>query len=108
MIDLDEYTKFNESVDRYPDSIKPVIYILGIVGELGEYCNKYKKIFRDHGGRMEKRQLEIGLELGDIAWYLERLISSQGFKFEEIVEMNIEKLKSRKKRDKIGGDGDHR
>jgi len=108
MIDLKDYSKFNDSVDMYPESIKPVIYILGLVGELGEFCNKYKKIFRDHGGQLEKRQKDFALELGDIGWYFERLSSFMGYSLEEIIEMNREKLESRKSRNKIGGSGDER
>ena len=108
MIDLKEYSKFNDSVDKYPESIKPIIYILGIIGELGEYCNKYKKIFRDHGGQMDPRQKDFALELGDIGWYFERLCKSQGYNLSEILEMNREKLQSRKDRKKIHGEGDHR
>jgi len=108
LIDLDEYSTFNDKVDKYPESIKPVIYLLGMMGEIGEYCNKYKKIFRDHGGVMDKRQMEFALELGDIGWYFERLCKSQGYGLSEIFEMNMAKLKSRDKRDKIGGSGDDR
>lgn len=108
MIDLKDYSKFNETVDMYPDSIKPVIYILGLVAELGEFCNKYKKVFRDHGGQLDPRQKEYGLELGDMEWYLDRLSNSLGFDLEEIFEMNREKLESRKKRGKIHGEGDER
>ncbi len=108
MIDLHDYTKFNNTVDLYDDSMKPVIYILGLVGELGEYCNKYKKIFRDKGGIMKKRDIDVGLELGDVAWYLERLCNEQGFSMEEIYKMNREKLEKRKANKTIQGDGDDR
>lgn len=108
MIDLEEYTKFNESVDKYPDSVKPVIYILGLMAELGEFCNMYKKVFRDHGGQLDKRQKEYALEMGDIGWYFERLANSMGYTLEEIINMNMEKLQSRKDRNKIHGDGDFR
>jgi len=108
MIDLDEYSKFNKEVDKYPDSIKPVIYILGLMAELGEFCNMYKKVFRDHGGQLDKRQREYALELGDIEWYFERLAASMGYSLEEIITMNMEKLQSRKERHKIHGEGDFR
>lgn len=108
MIDLKDYSKFNDSVDKYPESMKPVIYILGLMAELGEFCNKYKKIFRDSGGQLEKRQREFALEMGDIGWYFERLANSQGYNLEEIFQMNREKLESRQDRHKIGGSGDDR
>ena len=107
-MDLEEYSKFNESVDKYPDSVKPVIYILGLMAELGEFCNMYKKVFRDHGGQLDKRQKEYALELGDIGWYFERLSNSMGYLLEEIFTMNMEKLQSRRDRGKIHGDGDFR
>jgi hypothetical protein len=43
-----------------------------------------------------------------VAWYLATLSYELGFSLQEIAEMNYEKLQSRKKRNKIHGDGDNR
>jgi len=106
--DLKEYQEKIKEWDMYPDSVKPGIYIFGIVGELGEVANKYKKVFRDHGGQLEQRQKDYALEIGDILWYLTRLCNYMGFSLEEILDMNLEKLQSRFNRGKIHGDGDQR
>ncbi len=94
--------------DMYPDSVKPGIYLYGIMGELGEVCNKYKKVYRDHGGQLDQRQKDYALEIGDIIWYITRLCNHMGFTLEEIFDLNMEKLQSRYDRKKIKGDGDNR
>jgi len=50
----------------------------------------------------------IALEISDVAWYLATLSYELGFTLQEIAEMNYEKLQSRKRRNKIRGDGDNR
>lgn len=105
---IKDYEEKIKEWDMYPDSIKPGIYIFGMLGELGEVANKYKKVFRDHGGILEQRQKDYALEIGDILWYLTRLSNHMGFTLEEIIEMNMEKLGSRFERKKIRGSGDNR
>lgn len=50
----------------------------------------------------------LKLEAGDILWQLSGLCSTFGWSLEEIAQMNLDKLASRKQRDKIIGDGDDR
>jgi len=50
----------------------------------------------------------VGLELGDVLWYISALADDLDITLDEIAQTNINKLKSRMKRDKIRGDGDHR
>jgi NTP pyrophosphatase (non-canonical NTP hydrolase) len=92
----------------YPEAIRPTIYLLGLMGELGEITNKFKKVFRDHGGTLPNRQVDYALELGDVMWYLTRFSNELGFSLQEIIEYNFEKLNSRYKRGKIHGSGDER
>jgi len=108
MYDLESYQKRIKGWDVYPDSTKPGVYLYGIMAELGEVANKYKKVFRDHGGQLEQRQKDYALEIGDLFWYATRLANWMGFTLEEILDMNLEKLQSRFDRGKIHGDGDSR
>ena len=51
---------------------------------------------------------EVAKELGDVLWYLANLSNDIGYNLDEIADMNIEKLTSRKNRNKIKGSGDNR
>jgi NTP pyrophosphatase (non-canonical NTP hydrolase) len=93
------------------DSMKPgwLYYVLGICGEAGEMSEKVKKLFRDHDGVLtEQYKEEILKELGDILWYMSRLAVVLGSSLAKVALLNIFKLSSRQKRDRIHGDGDNR
>ena len=77
---------------------------LGLCGETGEVAEKVKKQVRD--GVFNRH--EVAKELGDVLWYLSNLANDIGYNLDEIADMNIEKLTSRKNRDKIKGSGDNR
>ena len=84
-------------------------YVLGMAGEMGEFQEKIKKLFRDHDGVLDiPFQAELSLEMGDILWYMARLADKIGIQFDYIAECNIEKLNSRKERSQLHGDGDNR
>lgn len=65
---------------------------LGLSGEVGELNDILKKwIFHE-------KQLDIDhakKEAGDICWYLAMLCESFGWNFDEIMQINIDKLKAR-------------
>ena len=65
---------------------------LGLSGEVGETNDMIKKwIF--HGHVLDENKL--AKELGDILWYVAMMCHSLGWNIEEIMQMNIEKLKAR-------------
>lgn len=65
---------------------------LGLSGEVGELNDMIKKaIFHGHIISSKK----IKKEIGDICWYIALMCDSFGFDLNEIMEMNIEKLKAR-------------
>jgi len=83
--------------------------VMGLCGEAGEVAEKVKKIFRDDGGVLtEERKEMLKKELGDVLWYLSQVALELGLSLEEVAEFNLEKLASRKEREKIMGDGDNR
>lgn len=65
---------------------------LGLGGESGEVEDIVKKfIFQGHP--LDKAH--IAKELGDVAWYLAVAAYSIGYTLEEVLQMNIDKLKER-------------
>lgn len=85
------------------------IWVMGIAGEAGEVVEKWKKIVAYKGGEVTGEDLKLfKKELGDVVWYIAVLADSLGLSFDEIMRLNLEKLKDRKKRDVIRGAGDNR
>lgn len=65
---------------------------LGLTGEAGEVTDMIKKwIFHEKPLATEHLKKEIG----DVMWYVAMLCKSFGFDLDEIMEMNVEKLKNR-------------
>lgn len=79
--------------------------VLKLNGEAGEVAEKWGKAMRD--ATPVDEQL-LALELGDILWYVAVMAKHLDFTLQDIAEMNIQKLASRKQRDKLGGSGDER
>lgn len=83
--------------------------VLGIVGETGEYAEKIKKIIRNNRGKMSDIEKdELIKELGDILWYVAVSAHYLGKSLDEVAQINIEKLSSRKDRKVIDSKGDNR
>ena len=100
---FDEYQEFARLTAVYPEDVKVVYPTLGLCGEAGEVAEKIKKHMRD--GRS---LVGVGLELGDVLWYISALADDLGITLEEIAQANIDKLASRMNRGKLGGSGDER
>lgn len=65
---------------------------LGLAGESGEVLDMVKKwVFHEKG--LDKDHLKK--ELGDVMWYVAMLCESFGFDLDEILQMNVDKLKAR-------------
>ncbi len=107
---FDEYHRKVVSLAVYPNVNANLVYpLLGLNGEAGEVAEKVKKLFRDKGGVLDdERRMELAHELGDVLWYVSACANELGFTLEQIADMNIEKLESRKARGTIHGDGDAR
>jgi NTP pyrophosphatase (non-canonical NTP hydrolase) len=84
-------------------------YALGLVNEAGEVAGKIKKIHRDYAGEITNEyRKELAKEMGDVLWYLSALCEKFDLTLENIAQMNIDKLYSRKERGQIKGSGDNR
>lgn len=66
--------------------------MMGLCGESGEAIDLLKKHLC-HGHDLDKDKLI--LELGDIAWYLAVAAYALDISLEEVLKLNIEKLKKR-------------
>jgi NTP pyrophosphatase (non-canonical NTP hydrolase) len=87
----------------------PYYPALGLGGEVGEVLNKIKKIMRDNDGQISDEYRDaLKKELGDVLWYVAALASELELNLDDIAQMNLEKLASRKERGTLGGDGDNR
>lgn len=106
---LDEYQNHALETAIYPKQYKVIYPALGITGEAGECSDKVKKVIRDNNGEFtDDRKREIAKEIGDVLWYCAALAHDIGYTLNEVGEMNVEKLKCRKERNKINGSGDNR
>lgn len=66
--------------------------VMGLCGESGEAIDLVKKHLAQ-GHELDKEK--IAKELGDIAWYLAETAYAIGYPLEDILQMNIDKLKRR-------------
>lgn len=101
--------------------------LLNLVAEVGELAGKVAKPIRreevcfrdnllmpmhmweeDDMMAFQDMVTEMAYEAGDVLWQLSGVVTKLGFTLEEIAQMNLDKLASRKERGKIEGNGDHR
>ena len=96
--------------------------LLNLVGEVGELASKIAKDIRKDTVEINQnnlreymgddqwweREQEYQHEAGDILWQLSGLCEVMGWDLGMIAQMNLDKLKSRKERGVIEGNGDNR
>ena len=104
---LDEYQERAGETAIYPEGLN--YPILGLAGEAGELCNKYKKILRDKGGEADTNDMdELAKELGDVLWYVAQIATELDTDLETVARRNLMKLEDRQNRGVLGGSGDNR
>lgn len=67
----------------------------GLTAEAGEFTEVVKKIFLQGKPYSEDNVFHMKRELGDICWYLAQACMALDTNFNEILEMNYEKLSAR-------------
>lgn len=115
--DIDAFKRFNDIdylMNEYQDMAAAtaiyktehqVIYpALGLAAEAGEVANKVKKILRD--GKFDREA--IADEIGDCLWYIAALCRDLNVDLSEVARNNLAKLKDRKERGTLRGNGDKR
>tara|TARA_X000001036_G_scaffold432544_1_gene468609 strand:+ start:276 stop:701 length:426 start_codon:yes stop_codon:yes gene_type:complete len=68
---------------------------LGLSAEAGEFTEVVKKIIFQGKDYNEDNVFHMKRELGDICWYLAQACMALDTSFDEILAMNVEKLKAR-------------
>lgn len=111
-MDIRDYQHAADETAVYPGrgSFGGLMYVtIGLNEEAGEFAGKIKKALRDNGGQLseERREAAKG-ELGDVAWYWLQCCYELEVSPVEVLSSNIEKLRSRKARGTLQGEGDNR
>lgn len=63
----------------------------GMVGEIGEIHSLFQKTYQGH----ELDNEHLKKECGDLLWFIAEFCTSTGWNLEDIMQMNIDKLKAR-------------
>lgn len=104
-----DYQRETLTTAVYPDAgtgsdIELYYLTMGLTSEAGEVAGKIKKLLRDG----EYDPGNVAYELGDVCWYVARLADAIGYEFEDILQINFNKLSDRKVRNVLQGSGDER
>ncbi len=114
-VDTEKYLEFVKGVTRDPSLDWPILAArlselevshdcnvpqlmtaaLGLSAEAGEFTEVVKKIFLQGKPYNEDNVFHMKRELGDICWYLAQACMALDTTFDEVIEMNVEKLKAR-------------
>ena len=68
---------------------------LGLTAEAGEFTEVVNKIILQGKPYNEENVFHMKRELGDICWYIAQACMALDTTFDEIIEMNVDKLKAR-------------
>ena len=68
---------------------------LGLTAESGEFTEIVKKIILQGKPYNDDNVFHMKRELGDICWYIAQACMALDTSFDEIIEMNVDKLKAR-------------
>ena len=73
------------------DKEKEMHALHGMVSEIGELHGLYQKQYQGH--KMDPRHAQK--ELGDLLWFIAEWCTAYGLSLEDIMQMNIDKLRAR-------------
>lgn len=63
----------------------------GMVGEIGEIHSIYQKMYQGHTFEVD----HVKKEFGDLLWFIAEYCTAKGWSLDDIMRMNIDKLKER-------------
>ena len=101
-----EYQRRAHALAFYPENRAIEYVALKLAGEAGEVAEKVGKMIRD--GMPDNFPAEIAKELGDVLWYVQEMAGLNGYTLQDIADINVQKLESRKARGVLSGSGDNR
>ena len=87
--------RIDELVSNGADIPHLLTAALGLAAESGEFTEVVKKIILQGKPYNEENVFHMKRELGDICWYLAQACMALDTTFDEIIEMNVDKLKAR-------------
>jgi len=90
---LSRLTELETTVDA--DVPRLLTASLGMSAEAGEFTEVVKKIFLQGKSYNEENAFHLKRELGDICWYIAQACMALDTDFDEILQMNYDKLSSR-------------
>ena len=94
-----EYPKLVERLNELEGQGADVSHLMtaafGMSAEAGEFTEVVKKIFLQGKPYNEDNVFHMKRELGDLCWYLAQACIALNITFEEVLEMNYEKLSAR-------------
>jgi len=67
----------------------------GLTAEAGEFTEVVKKMFLQGKPYTEENIFHMKRELGDIMWYMAQACMALDISFDEVLQMNVEKLSAR-------------
>lgn len=83
----------SRTINRAADSVDQEYHALhGMVGEIGELHSIYQKRYQGH---LEDSDEHRKKELGDLLWFIAEYCTACGWTLEEVMGLNIDKLKKR-------------
>ena len=98
-MDWATYQDWTKTTAVYPEEKEEEYLMLGLASEVGELLGKFKKEIRGDGKKVTDK-LD---ELGDVCWYLARLMDHYDLTHQEVLHRNFQKLADRKARDVLKG-----
>jgi len=104
---LTDYQRTAARTAVYPSHSILTYPLLGLAGEVGELCNKYKKVIRGDKPILEA-QADLAKELGDVLWYVAAVATDLGLDLGDVARDNLDKLEDRWQRGVVKGEGDVR
>ena len=82
-------------VEQDADVPRLLTAALGLTAESGEFTEVVKKIILQGKPYNEDNVFHMKRELGDICWYIAQACMALDTTFDEVIEMNVEKLEKR-------------
>ena len=102
------YREFTRDTAQYPKDVEMEYLMIGLANEVGEVLGKYKKHLRGDMMALEDFRSKLIDELGDVLWYITRILDTLDVGMYEVMKRNVEKLSKRMIENTIKGDGDNR
>lgn len=90
---FNEYQKLSERTISKKLRMKEKILhsLFGMTAEIGELHGIFQKVYQGHVAD----ETHMKKEIGDLLWFIAEFCTTNGWKFDEIAEMNVDKLKAR-------------